>query len=175
MAVKQGADCARETGHEVGEEGDDAVALAQEAWAEEMVKRGAADRRTALRCAAAVWALQAAKDEACAKSVVAWAGPVPMAPDVDWVDRLFEALSRAREAKNSKLALGCLFFAMNRRPYGIDSLRALAAEQRVSPEAVSNEVETMQEIMGTERTIAVKSERANESYRGTNGAKKRET
>lgn len=166
MAVKQGADCAREAGHEVGEEGDDPEALAMERWAEVMVRRGV-DRRTALQCAAAIWEVQRAKDGACAGDAVLWAGPVP---GVDG-DKLVEVLSRAREARNSKLAIGCLFFAMGRRPYGLSSFRDLAKEQDVSPEAVSNEVEAMQEILGGQRTMQQKSAKAVDAYRGTNGAR----
>lgn len=85
--------------------------------------------------------------------------------------RLLQAITRAREARKSKLALGCWLFAMGRQPYGLASERDLAREQDVSPEAVSQEREAFQEILKLPRAPHQKSEAANEAYRGTNGAK----
>ena len=89
----------------------------------------------------------------------------------DASDRLMRAISRAREARKSKLALGCWLFAMGRQPYGLASERDLAKEQDVSPEAVGPEREAFQEILKLPRAPHQKTEAAVGGYRGTNGAK----
>jgi hypothetical protein len=93
----------------------------------------------------------------------------------DAADKLEQALSRAREARDSKLALGCLAFARGKPPYGVWSMRDLAKLHSVSVEAVSNEVEHFQDILGLPRTAQQKSSHAVKTYGRTNGARVRET
>ena len=91
----------------------------------------------------------------------------------DAADKLWQALSRAREARASKLALGAMFFAMGRPPHGCASMRELAKQRGVSVEAVSNEVGEFQTILGLPRTIQQKSARAVKAYAGANGARRK--
>lgn len=88
-------------------------------------------------------------------------------------DRLLQALSRAWDGRDTKLELGCLFFAMDKPPYGVGSMRKLAEARGVSPEAVSNEVEEFQGILGLPRNNGQKSARAVKQYQRTNGASAR--
>jgi len=85
-------------------------------------------------------------------------------------DALMEMLSRAYGSRDSKLSIGCLFFAMGRPPLGVASMRKLAERHGVSVEAVSNEVEAYQEILNLPRTEQQKSAAAVGRYEITNGA-----
>lgn len=159
-AVIMRADVQRESHGDFVEELEESVeALAIDGWAEMMVRRGV-DRKIALKCAGDVWESEQKKDRACA----------PVAPAMA-NDGLLEALSRVREARSSKLSIGCLFFAIGHLPYGITSMRDLAKEQKVSVEAVSNEVEEFQAILGLPRNSKQKSPAAVKAYTGCNGAK----
>ncbi len=169
------------TAAEECEDGDDAEMLALEKMAEPMIARGV-ERRTALQCAAAIFDLQKAKDAQCAASVsTVFVGGVDgdglvaawmIQPDA--ADKLEQALSRAREARDSKLALGCLAFARGKPPFGCYTMRALARAHDVSVEAVSNEVSEFQDILGLPRTNQQKSAKAVKAY-ATNGAHVRVT
>lgn len=166
LAAKLHMDAARVVGHEVGEENDDPAALAMEAWAEEMVKRGAADRRTALRCAEVVWALQAAKDRECAGAVV-YAGEVPRS------DALLEGVRliaiKIYQAHKRGMEAGALILATGSTHGDFESARDLAAAQGVSHELAANAVEDWQRALGLPPTAAQKSAEAKESYKNTNG------
>lgn len=161
-AVIMRADVQREShGDFVEEIEESAEARAVDAWAEMFVRRGV-ERKMAMRCAGDVWESEQKKDRATLEQAQAPA----MAND-----GLLEALSRVREARSSKLSLGCLFLAIGRLPYGITSMRDLAKEQNVSVEAVSNEVEEFQAILGLPRNSIQKSPAAVMAYAGCNGAK----
>jgi hypothetical protein len=180
------ASCSRpQTGSELCESQDDAEAIAMEELAELIVRRsgGAVDRRTALQMGAAIFEVQRAKDAKCAGGAPMYVGGVDGAINAasawmlqpDAADKLEQALSRAREARDSKLALGCLAFARGKPPYGVWSMRDLAKLHGVSVTAVSNEVSEFQDILGLPRTTQQKSDRAVRVYARTNGARVRET
>jgi hypothetical protein len=167
------------------EAGDDAEAVLVERYAEVISERTEIDRREALKIGAAIFEVQRARDAACAGAGVVSPvfvgcaeGAVAVASwmlRVDAEDRLEQALARAREARDSRLALGCLAFARGKPPYGVWSMRKLAELHKVSVEAVSNEVGEFQEILGLPRTNQQKSARAVGVYARTNGARVRET
>jgi hypothetical protein len=93
---------------------------------------------------------------------------------VDLGDRLRSALSRVLDARDAKLELGCMFYAMDGHgPLGAFSMRQMASRHGVSPEAVSVKVAEFQAELGLPKTAQQKSAAAVESYRRTNGAPKR--
>jgi hypothetical protein len=149
------------------EEGDDAEALAMESWAECMIRRGV-DRRVALQCAADVWEVQRAKDEACARGM-GQAGSAGRAPE-----ELKEMLSRIGRdivrAERSKYAAGCMLLAMGDKLFA-RSARDWAEKQGMSHESAANDIEKWQDLIGLPRTADQKSEAAIRSYRDTNGKK----
>ena len=137
--------------------------------AERLVGQGA-DRRAAQLAAElaikAVCTMNIGSQVIIEQGMQLFAGALP----ADAADKLCHALSRAWEARDAKLAIGCLFFAMDRPPHGAWSMRQLANSRGVSVEAVSNEVQHFQEILGLPRTKQQKSNAALAVYATTNGA-----
>lgn len=89
-------------------------------------------------------------------------------------DVMMEMLSRIWDARDARLAVGCLFFAMGRPPLGAASFRTLASKHGVSPQAVSDEVNRFQEMFGLPKTEQQKSAAACDVYTLTNGARSKE-
>jgi hypothetical protein len=85
-------------------------------------------------------------------------------------DLLMLMLSRVLDARDSKLSVSCLFFAMGLPPLGVPSFRHLAKRHGVSVQAVSDEVEAFQSMIGLPKTDQQKSIASRKTYKLTNGA-----
>jgi hypothetical protein len=130
------------------------------------------DRRAAVKGAAAVHAHQKKLDAFLPSAPQLSATPTAR---IELGDALWRALSRVWDARDKRLHLGALFFALGRPPLGTWSLRELAKQQGVSPEAASNETHNYQDILGLPRTAQQKSADAVASYQLSNGAQKKNT
>lgn len=183
MAFKHQADCARSNEEGRVEMNEDAAEVEIDEIAEVLVECGV-ERKMAARAAQRVFARQAKRDGELAREVGGGVGAPAggLVADaqsdavarLDLGDKLRSSLSRVLDARDSKLELGCMFYAMDGHgPLGAFSMRQLALRHGVSPEAVSVKVAEFQAELGLPKTAQQKSASAVESYRRTNGAPKR--
>ncbi len=77
-------------------------------------------------------------------------------------------LFRIFESAKPRLAVGCLLLATGIKPIGIASERALATQQHVSPEHVSNGVQEWQQLLGLARVEFQKSPASVAAYKKHN-------
>ena len=98
------------------------------------------------------------------------AGAINWIGSPDASDVMAAVLGAIWQARDARLAVGCLHFAQGKAPYGAFTMRALAEKQGVSVEAVSNAVGDFQVMLGLPRTPQQKSDVARAAYAKTNGA-----
>lgn len=156
------------TAREECEEGDDAEALAMDAWAECMIARGVA-RRVALQCAADIMDVQRAKDAACASAAGYGGTGSELGGRSELLEGLREIGIKIYQAAKRGMEAGALVLATGSAHRDFKTARELAERQHVSHELTANAVEEWQRLLGLPRTSGQKSEEAKHVYNQTNG------